>query len=120
MSSIAQCYSRNLATKTGGTPFRAPLGYLNSREIVDDREIRTITIDPERPLIRLAFELYSTGQYSLLSTATFRSARRRSLGRERMSPHYDRRITPGGAERWFFLTTLHGTKRGTFEPLFKG
>jgi site-specific DNA recombinase len=86
MSSIAEFYSRNLATeiikgttqkaKTGGTPFRAPLGYLNSREIIDDREIRIITIDPERaPLIRLAFELYATGQYSLLELAAILEAR---------------------------------------------
>ena len=50
MSSIAEFYSRKLATeimkgttqkaKTGGTPFRAPLGYLNVREFVDGREIR--------------------------------------------------------------------------------
>ena len=42
MSSIAEFYSRNLATeimkgttqkaKKGGTPFKAPLGYLNSRQ----------------------------------------------------------------------------------------
>lgn len=51
----------------GGHPFRAPIGYLNSREILDDgREIRTITTDPERaPLVLLAFELYATGDYSL-------------------------------------------------------
>jgi site-specific DNA recombinase len=80
MSSIAEFYSRNLATeiikgstqkaKKGGTPFRAPLGYLNTREIVDDREIRVITLDPLRhKLIRLAFTLYATGQYSLAELA---------------------------------------------------
>ncbi|NDU78985.1 recombinase family protein, partial [Actinomadura sp. DSM 109109] len=52
MSSIAEFYSRNLATEImkgttqkaskGGTPFRAPVGYLNTREIIDGREIRTI------------------------------------------------------------------------------
>ncbi len=80
MSSIAEFYSRNLATeiikgstqkaKKGGTPFRAPLGYLNTREIVDDREIRIITLDPVRAkFIRLAFTLYATGQYSLTELA---------------------------------------------------
>jgi site-specific DNA recombinase len=80
MSSIAEFYSRNLATeiikgstqkaKKGGTPFRAPLGYLNTREIVDDREIRVITLDPLRyKHIRLAFTLYATGQYSLAELA---------------------------------------------------
>jgi len=86
MSSIAEFYSRNLATeimkgttqkaKTGGTPFRAPLGYLNTREWVDGREIRTITIDPERaPLVKLAFELYATGDYSLSELAGLLEAR---------------------------------------------
>src|SRR5207245_217980 len=76
MSSIAEFYSRNLATeimkgttqkaKKGGTPYRAPLGYLNTREWIDSREIRTITVDPERaPLVKLAFELYATGDYPL-------------------------------------------------------
>jgi site-specific DNA recombinase len=75
MASIAEFYSRNLATeilkgstqkaKAGGTPTRAPIGYLNVREVVDGREIRTIGLDPERaPLVRLAFELYATGEYS--------------------------------------------------------
>ena len=86
MSSIAEFYSRNLATeiikgttqkaKKGGTPFRAPLGYLNSREWIDGREIRTITVDPERaPLVTYAFELYATGDYSLIDLATILEAR---------------------------------------------
>ena len=86
MSSIAEFYSRNLATeiikgttqkaKTGGTPFRAPLGYLNTREFFDGREIRTITVDTERaPLIKIAFDLYATGQYALIDLATILEAR---------------------------------------------
>jgi DNA invertase Pin-like site-specific DNA recombinase len=77
MSSIAEFYSRNLAAesmkgttqkaKKGGTPFKAPIGYLNTREWIDGREIRTVIIDPERaPLVQHAFELYATGDYSLL------------------------------------------------------
>ena len=80
MASIAEFYSRNLATEilkgttqkaqNGGTPTRAPLGYLNVREIVDGREIRTVASDSERgPLVRQAFELYATGQYSLSELA---------------------------------------------------
>jgi site-specific DNA recombinase len=76
MSSIAEFYSQNLGlevkkgstekAKRGGTPFKAPLGYVNAREIVDGREIRTIAIDPERgPLVTEAFALYATGQFSL-------------------------------------------------------
>lgn len=52
--------------KKGGTLGRAPLGYQNTRERYDGREIRTVTLDPERaPLITQAFELYATGEYTL-------------------------------------------------------
>jgi site-specific DNA recombinase len=86
MSSIAEFYSRNLATeilkgttqkaKKGGTPFKAPLGYLNTREWIDGREIRTVSLDPERaPLVQLAFDLYATGDYSLRDLQAILEAR---------------------------------------------
>jgi site-specific DNA recombinase len=67
MASIAEFYSRNLATevikgstqkaKNGGTPGKAPTGYLNVRRLVNGREDRTVKIDPERgPLMAWAFE----------------------------------------------------------------
>jgi DNA invertase Pin-like site-specific DNA recombinase len=44
----------------GDFPVRAPVGYLN------DRNERSVVIDPVRaPLVRQAFELYATGNYSL-------------------------------------------------------
>jgi site-specific DNA recombinase len=96
MSSIAEFYSRNLATeilkgstqkaKQGGTPYRAPIGYLNSREwLADDgstategvgREIRTVILDPVRaPLVRDAFTLYASGDYSLAELGAILEAR---------------------------------------------
>lgn len=76
MSSIAEFYSRNLATevikgsvqkaKNGGTPGRAPIGYLNVRRMVDGREIRTVEVDPLRgPLMAWAFEAYATGDWTI-------------------------------------------------------
>ncbi|CEI47272.1 Recombinase [Propionibacterium freudenreichii] len=77
MSSIAEFYSRNLATEVskglsqkiaqGGTPMRAPIGYLNVRKTDENgREIRTVEVDPERaPLIRWAFEHYAEGETSV-------------------------------------------------------
>jgi site-specific DNA recombinase len=77
MSSIAEFYSRNLASevkkglaqkaRNGGTPGRAPLGYLNVRNVTSEgREMRTVHVDPERaPLVRMAFELYASGEYSI-------------------------------------------------------
>jgi site-specific DNA recombinase len=50
----------------GGTIGRAPTGYMNVRERVQGREVRTVAIDPERaPLIQLAFNAYATGEYSV-------------------------------------------------------
>jgi site-specific DNA recombinase len=76
MSSIAEFYSRNLASevikgsvqkaKAGGTLGKAPLGYLNVRRIENGREIRTVEIDPVRgPLLTWAFEAYATGEWSV-------------------------------------------------------
>lgn len=77
MVSISEFYSRNLAAeslkgltqkaKAGGTPGRAPIGYLNVRRRTSDGgEIRTIEIDPERaPHAEWAFEAYATGAYTL-------------------------------------------------------
>ena len=77
MSSIAEFYSRNLATEVtkgltqklaqGGTPMRAPVGYLNVRRTDGQgREVRTVEVDPERaPLIRWAFETYAQGETSV-------------------------------------------------------
>ena len=73
MSSIAEFYSRNLATEVtkgvaqGGTPMRAPIGYLNVRRTDEQgREIRTVEVDPERaPLITWAFERYADGETSV-------------------------------------------------------
>lgn len=77
MSSIAEFYSRNLATEVtkgltqkvaqGGTPMRAPIGYLNVRRTDDaGREVRTVEVDPERaPLIAWAFEHYAEGETSV-------------------------------------------------------
>ena len=76
MSSIAEFYSRNLATevikgsvqkaKNGGTPGRVPLGYLNVRHIENGCEVRTVEVDPERgPLMAWAFEAYATGDWTI-------------------------------------------------------
>jgi DNA invertase Pin-like site-specific DNA recombinase len=76
LATFAEYYSNNLATEikkglnqkhqTGGTPFRAPIGYRPVRKLLEGREVRTIEIDPERgPLIQLAFTLYATGDWTL-------------------------------------------------------
>ncbi len=80
MSSIAEFYSRSLATEVvkgtqqkvsaGGTPHIAPIGYLNVRRIVDGVESRTIAVDTEREeLVRWAFGAYATGSFSIRQLA---------------------------------------------------
>jgi site-specific DNA recombinase len=52
----------------GGTSGKAPLGYLNVREGIDGREVRTVITDPVRaPLIQAAFREYATGKHSAKS-----------------------------------------------------
>ncbi len=76
MSSIAEFYSRNLATevmkgcvqkaKNGGTPGRAATGYLNVRRMENGRESRTVEVDRLRgPLMTWAFESYATGDWTI-------------------------------------------------------
>jgi hypothetical protein len=74
---MAEFYSANLASeirkgmtqkaKMGGWPTRAPVGYLNVRDKTAGKEIAKVILDPERAsLVREAFRLYSTGEYSIL------------------------------------------------------
>jgi site-specific DNA recombinase len=50
----------------GGTSGPARIGYLNTREIVNGKEVRSIAVDPERvELVRDAFEAFATGEYSI-------------------------------------------------------
>jgi len=80
MALIAEWYSSNLSAEVkvktleklrqGGTPFKAPVGYLNIRRVVAGQEIRTIEIDPERAaLVRWAFETYASGDWTLRQLA---------------------------------------------------
>jgi site-specific DNA recombinase len=76
LATFAEYYSNNLASEirkglqqkhqTGGTPFKAPLGYLPKRELIGNQDIRTVIVDEQRaPLIKLAFDLYATGDWTL-------------------------------------------------------
>jgi DNA invertase Pin-like site-specific DNA recombinase len=77
LATFAEYYSNNLANEVkkglhekhrqGGTPFRAPIGYLHERKIVEGQDVRTVVVDPDRaPLVQLAFELYGSGQWTLI------------------------------------------------------
>ena len=62
--------------KSGGTPMRAPTGYLNVRSTVNGREVRGIEIDPVRgPLMQWAFEAYASEQWTIRSLTDELAAR---------------------------------------------
>jgi site-specific DNA recombinase len=77
MSSIAEFYSRNLATESrkgmrqkalsGGTPGMAPFGYINTRNRTPEgREIRTVEVDPDRAdIVRWVYKAYASGEWTL-------------------------------------------------------
>lgn len=78
MSSIAEFYSKNLSNevkkgmtekvRSGGSVGRAPIGYLNVRDVTDGREVRTVEVDPERAhLVTWAFNTYASGDWSVRS-----------------------------------------------------
>jgi DNA invertase Pin-like site-specific DNA recombinase len=80
LSAFAEFYSRNLAAEVmkgtmqkvsgGGTVGKAPTGYLNFRALENGREVRTVIVDPDRgPLVREAFELYATGEWTVRTLA---------------------------------------------------
>ena len=126
MSSIAEFYSQNLANevrkglnekaKSGGTVSRAPLGYLNVRQVDDKgRENRTVVLDENRaPLIKLAFEEFATGSWTVGSLAEYLSAcglttratpkipsvpiSERALNKILVNPYYRGVVSYGGVE----------------------
>ncbi len=88
MADTAEFYRENLAeevkkglygkAREGGTPFRAPLGYLNNRDIVNGVMASTIILDEDRhELIRWALNEFSTGEW-VVSDLTL-AARERGL-----------------------------------------
>src|SRR5690606_30686701 len=73
MASMAEFYSANLAAeskkgslekaKRGGTPGKAPLGYIHTSRRQDGHEIKSIEADPDRaPLISWAFKAYARSE----------------------------------------------------------
>jgi site-specific DNA recombinase len=78
LATLAEFYSNNLSHeikkgmhekhRQGGTPFRAPVGYRHERKLVGGQDIRWVEVDEERaPLVRLAFDMYATGDWSLIA-----------------------------------------------------
>ncbi|MBT9605902.1 recombinase family protein [Microbacterium sp.] len=83
-------YKMGEKAKKGGTLGKAPVGYINTIDRVDGRDIRAVAIDEERaPLIRLAFEMYAAGDATLEDIAnelTDRGLRTRATQRRPAGP----------------------------------
>ncbi len=59
-------YKMAQKAKNGGTLGKAPIGYINTLERIEGREFRGIAVDEERaPFVKLAFELYDKGEFSM-------------------------------------------------------
>ncbi|OLT23157.1 hypothetical protein BJF78_07315 [Pseudonocardia sp. CNS-139] len=114
MADIAQFYSDNLGEEVlkglvakaqeGGTPFKAPLGYLNRREQRDGVMVSWVEPDPIRgPLLRWAFEQYATGNWT---------------GKQLVAALRDKGLTtrksPERPERDVSLTSLLGILRNPY------
>ena len=86
-------YKMGQKAKSGGTITRAPVGYLNTIEHIDDRRVRTVIIDPVRgPLIHSAFELYATSEFTLADLAD--ELYERGLRMPRTARYPERGISP--------------------------
>ncbi len=105
MATIAEFYSRNLAAealkgatqkaKRGGTPYRAPLGYINKTDIINEREARTVVVDIERARhIKWIFHSYASGNYTL-DTIT-KELYRRGFRKRRTGRSVSRAVTKAG------------------------
>jgi len=116
-------YKMGQKAKTGGTIGRAKLGYLNVRDRSAGREVRTIQVDPERaPYVKLAFELYATGDYSverLAQTLTDRGLRMRAFGRQLAGPISTSQLAAVLRDRYYLgIVEYQGEEYpGRHEPL---
>jgi DNA invertase Pin-like site-specific DNA recombinase len=115
-------YKMGAKARNGGTLGRAPLGYLNKRDLTEGRNIGTVEIDAERaPFVRLAFELYATGDYSLEQLAdelTYRGLRTRP-GRHPASPVSTSKLQEMLRDRYYIGYVSYGGEefRGRHEGL---
>lgn len=133
MATIAEFYSRNLAAealkgatqkaKRGGTPYRAPLGYTNTTQHINEREARVVVVDPERaPHITWVFKKYATGDYTIkqLTAELYkRGFRNRRTGRSISKPLGKSGVAKILHNRYYagYVTYRGVTYRGRHKPL---
>jgi site-specific DNA recombinase len=103
-------YKMGEKARRGGTLGRAPLGYQNIRDRFEGREVRSVAIDPERaPFVQLAFELYASGEYTLIQlaeTLTDRGLRTRP-GRYPAGPVSDSKLQAMLRDRYYIGSIIY-------------
>lgn len=116
-------YKMSQKALVGGTLTLAPIGYRNVREHYQGREIRTVAVDEERaPFIRLAFELYATGHYSierLTETLATRGLRHRQTAKRPARPLSRQQLAKLLRNRYYTGHIQHEGiwRRGRHRPL---
>lgn len=106
------------AMQAGKWPFKAPLGYLNGETMNGGH---SLIHDPERgPLVKQAFELYSTGRYTIpklveiLSAAGLRTLKGKPVSKQTLHQLLAKPVYAG----WLKVTSWGGEPvRGNFAPL---
>ncbi len=135
LATLAEYESRNNGTEAlkgmtrkaqvGGTPGRAPIGYLNVRLPVpgQPRGMADVEVDPERaPHVRWAFEQYATGEWttqSLADALDARGLRSVSVGKRPSKPLLKSRVAHMLGNRYYVGTvTFRGVQyKGRHEPI---
>lgn len=111
-------------TIQGGTPRRAPIGYLSVRRQTEDgREYRAIQFDRERaPHITWAFDTYATDDWSVAQLATALTGR--GLRTRATASRFPTALTVASLHRvltnpfYKGIVTLNGVQHaGSHEPL---
>ena len=135
LATLAEYESRNNGTEAlkgmtrkaqvGGTPGRAPIGYLNVRLPVpgQPRGMADVEVDPERsPHVLWAFEQYATGEWttqSLADALDARGLRSAPVGKRASKPLLKSRVAHMLGNRYYVGTvTFRGTQyKGRHEPI---
>lgn len=100
LAAFNEYYSNNLSNEVlkglrrkhelGGTPFKPPIGYMSAQRQPGAHGVRGVILDEQRwPLVKLAFDLYVTGNWSLRDLANYLAEQ--GL-RSRGTPKYPERV----------------------------
>ena len=119
-------YKMGQKAKNGGTLGRAPIGYLNTLERVDGREIRSVGVDKERaPFVKLGFELYASGRHTIddiVAELTDRGLTTRPSARYPAGPIASSTVQRMLRDRYYLGEVSYKGERydGRHEPLVPG